>query len=299
MKSLNFAFGSPLELPLIRVEPPLRRSVSRSAGKADVLAISDVQKVEEEVDLVSLLEKTAIFLWKDWPRDMQVTTSNSQLSQVTLRGKCPHCGEPSVFMLVTGLGASPNGHRLGGMQCQGCLDYILGVFATHGQGFAYINHYPLGKPDDKVAEEIPPNIQEDFKEALRCQFVQAWNATAEMCRRAIEASCIDLRVPVKKIKVLEDMIDWLEKERKITPDLKDAAHKVRLGGNRGAHPPEDGPVTKEGEETEPEVEETRPIEKIEKEHAEAIVDFTRHFFQYVYVIPKQLHKYDFSKPKKL
>ena len=245
---------------------------------------------EEAVDLFALLERTALLLWKDWPRDMQVSTSNVSQSLVTLRGKCPHCGEPSVFMLVTSLGNAPNGNRIAGMQCQGCLDYILGVFTNNqSYGFTYIKHFPLGKPDENVAPEIPDHIQEDFKEALRCMFVNAYNATAEMCRRALEASCIERGSPIN-LKVLEDKIDWLEEHRKITPDLKEAAHKVRLGGNRGAHPPEGGPATKEPEPN-------APIEKIEKEHAEAIVDFTRHFFQYVYVIPKQLDKYDFSKPK--
>lgn len=241
------------------------------------------------LDLLTLLQETAVFLWKDWPRDMQVSTSNVQGNQVTLRGRCPHCGEPSVFMLVTSLGHMPNGQRIGGMQCQGCLDYILAVFTSTGHNFTYAKHFPLGKPDEKVAQEIPPHIQEDFKEALRCMFVNAYNATAEMCRRALEASCIERGTPTN-IKVLEDKIDWLEQQRKITPDLQEAAHKVRLGGNRGAHPPEGGPATEEPEAN-------GPVEKIEKEHAEAIVDFTRHFFQYVYVIPKQLDKYDFSKPK--
>jgi len=36
-----------------------------------------------------------------------------------------------------------------------------------------------------------------------------------------------------------------------------------------------------------------PVEKIEKEHAEAIIAFTREFFHHVYVGPKLLGKYDF------
>jgi hypothetical protein len=112
-----------------------------------------------------------------------------------------------------------------------------------------------------------------------------------MCRRALEASCLDLGAP--KNKVLEKMIDWLEDKRIITPYLKDAAHNIRLGGNRGAHPPEDGPTAAD---TASPVEDG-PVEKIEKEHAEAIIGFTREFFHHVYVGPKLLGKYDFSKPK--
>jgi hypothetical protein len=179
------------------------------------------------------------------------------------------------------------------LQCQGCFKYILGQAKQGTEGnmavAQYVSHYPLGSPDDTVAEEIPEHIQLDFKEALRCMFVDAYNATAEMCRRALEASCIQLGA--KKNAKLEKMIDELEENRVITPSLKEAAHKVRLGGNRGAHPPEDGPGDPKDEV------EDGPVETIEKHHAEAIVEFTRHFFQHVYVIPKQLEKYDFSKPK--
>lgn len=248
---------------------------------------------QSELDFFDLLQATARFLWKDWPIDMEVSTSNLNLGTVSLRGTCPHCQRPSVFSLIAGLGTAPNsGHRLGVMQCQGCLDFILAEFVQHNHSFAYLKHYPLGNPDQRVAVEIPAHIAEDFKEALRCLHVSAWNATAEMCRRAVEAGCIDRGAPAK-LKVLEDKIDWLADNQKITPDLRDAAHKVRLGGNRGAHPPEYGPKSEVGIITD----ENAPVEIIEEEHARAIVDFTRHFFQYVYVIPKQLDKYDFSKPK--
>ncbi len=177
------------------------------------------------------------------------------------------------------------------MRCQGCFEYILGIVLWNQYigKFEYETHYPLGKPNDAVAKEIPEHIQPDFREALRCLFVDAYNATAEMCRRAIEASCLDLGAPKKS--VLQDMIDWLADQRIITPLLQQAAHKVRLGGNRGAHPPQDGasPAAPKPKDA--------PIETIEEDHALAIVEFTRHFFEHVYVIPKQLDKYDFSKPK--
>ena len=85
------------------------------------------------------------------------------------------------------------------------------------------------------------------------------------------------------------MIDWLENNRKITPALKDVAHQIRLGGDRAAHPPEDPGAPPKYE----------PMIKIEKDHAEAIVQFTRHFLDHVYVIPKRLPTFNFSRPKKL
>jgi Domain of unknown function (DUF4145) len=229
-----------------------------------------------------------------------VTLPNGQFS---LRGKCPYpaCGIPSIFVTIVSASAgisqtstSYNNRVVAIMQCQGCQKYILG-FVEHPQNsptaHQYKEHYPIGSPNQAVADEIPEHIKDDFKEALRCIFVDAFNATAEMCRRALEASCLDLGAPSDK--VLEKMIDWLEDKRIITPYLKEAAHKVRLGGNRGAHPPSDGPAPIES----PRASEDGPVEKIEREHAEAIVAFTSEFFHHVYVGPKLLGKYDFSKAK--
>jgi hypothetical protein len=107
------------------------------------------------------------------------------------------------------------------MQCQGCRKFILGI-VTHTQNlpqYTYEEHYPLGTPDETAADEIPDDIRADFKEALRCRWVDAFNATAEMCRRAVEASCIDLGAP-RSEKFLEDKIDWLAAQGKITSFLK-------------------------------------------------------------------------------
>lgn len=239
-------------------------------------------------------------LWRgEWLRDMIAKDVNP--SSFTLTGTCPYpdCKLPSLFTMVTQsiVGSfvfnSQNGNRTAAiMQCQACQKYILALVwnSVNSSIYRYLEHFPIGAPDQEVAEEVPQHIKEDFQEALRCVFVEAYNATVEMCRRALEAACIQLGAP--KDKVLERMIDCLEANRKITPYLKDAAHKIRLGGNRGAHPNPDGPP----DPTVPE-DPNAPVEKIEKEHAEAIIAFTREFFHHVYVGPKMLGKYDFSKPK--
>jgi hypothetical protein len=229
---------------------------------------------------------------------------HDQNGNFALTGICPFpdCNRPSTFVRIQStnlgiIGSLPSGQSVvkwvAVLQCQGCRKYILGL-AQQNQGtlsYTYLEHYPMGSPNDNVASEIPTHISADFKEALRCLFVNAYNATAEMCRRALEASCIDLGIP-KGIRVLEDMIDSLEEQRKITPHMKNVAHKIRLGGNRAAHPPEGGP--KPASEA---PDEYAPVEIIGGDHAEAIVDYTRQFLHHVYVVPKQLEKYDFSKPK--
>jgi len=140
-------------------------------------------------------------------------------------------------------------------------------------------HYPLDKPNDDVASEIPEHIRADFKEALRCRWVDACNATTEMCRRAVQASCIQLGAPANN--QLVKQIDWLSANGIITNPLKEMAHRIRLGGNLGAHPPEDP---------------DDPTEiLIGSEYADAVLEFTRDFFQHVYVTPERLKKYTFKK----
>lgn len=210
----------------------------------------------------------------------------------SLSGICPHCKCASVFMPVTSIHAVPHFYAnnpsvvqslilVATMQCQGCHNFMLGIIKKDTQQprpmYWYLNHYPLDKPDDAVPEGIPSHIGADFKEALRCRWVDAYNATGEMCRRALEGSCIEQGAPTDK--KLVEMIDWLQKAGKITSALMDVAHKIRLGGNYGAHAPEDpldaAPMT--------------------AEHADALIEFTRDYFQHIYVIPARLSKYDFSK----
>ena len=57
--------------------------------------------VQEFGDLMPLLSETAIFLWKDWPKDMQVALYNLQQRTLTVKGTCPHCNHPTAFLLST------------------------------------------------------------------------------------------------------------------------------------------------------------------------------------------------------
>lgn len=251
---------------------------------------------QSEPDFIDLLQATAIFLWKDWPMDMEFSSIREDSGRFTIHGTCPHCVPPTraSFTTVTEPFAykiDNHNYLVGVAQCIACRKFILATI-RYGQrtfggqtGWYYLHHYPIGTPDDSVAEEVPEHIRTEFSEAKRCLAIKAYSAAAEMCRRSVETSCLDLGAPYRD--VLEDMIDWLEENRIITPALKKVAHQVRLGGNRGAHP------WKVGEPVKPPI----PVIVIEKEHAEAIVKFTWHFLEHVYVVPKQLPQYDFSKPK--
>jgi hypothetical protein len=255
----------------------------------------------------SLLE-----FWKERLQPMELSSAAHDV--FVLKGECPFCHTKAAFESVGQPFHQNRGKAddvmVGAARCIACNLFILALLGyeiTSGSAeWCLAAYYPLGTPDDSVAPEIPDTIKPDFQEALRCFYVDAYNATAEMCRRAIEASCLQLGAPKKA--VLEDMIDWLEEKRLITPLLQQVAHKIRLGGNRGAHPEPNadiptltGHATDTGAASDAQpapVSTPEPITVIGKEHAAAIVEFTRHFFHHVYVTPSHLGKYEFSKPKR-
>ena len=227
----------------------------------------------------------AVF-WKDWPKQMEL--ANIWEGGFRLRGACPHCERHAAFETVTKTYMESTHvivvgtHIVGALRCVACNNYILGILkmvpARYG-GFTpvYQCHYPAGKPFQLDNEDIPKNIIEDFNEALRCQSVDAYNATPEMCRRALQASCLSLGADPKL--TLQKQIDWLAAQGKIIVSLREMAHKVRLGGNLGAHPPDD----------------PSQESRLGPEEAEAIVTFTWEYLKAIYVTPSQLARFDFSR----
>lgn len=239
-----------------------------------------------EFELVSLLAKHLSSRWSDgWPREMNCTVLDAAACRFSLSGVCPICAHNSVFLMIAGPAQldlrNEAGRCCAAMQCQGCKEPILAFFkkSAYTVTWIYEKHYPLGPMNDRVAAEIPESIGRDYSEALRCRTVRAFNATVEMCRRAVQGACIDLKAP--SADRLVEQIDYLARGGIITAPLTAMAHRIRLGGNLGAHPPEDP---------------NDPDEiVIDEEYANAVLAFTRDFFQHVYVMPKKLEKYTFKK----
>ena len=190
------------------------------------------------------------------------------------RGVCPHCNHPSYFRMEGGAQiyeTGANDYIRCICECQNCQGPILLIGGRSGSGYPYLYsaHYPTGKPNEIVPDEIPEKVATDFKEALRCQFVNAHRATATMCRRALQSSCQDLGVAAAR---LVDQINDLAEQGRITRALQDMAHTVRLIGNVGAHPDEDG------------------LEDVGPADASDLIEFSREFYDHVYVMPAKLRE---------
>lgn len=170
---------------------------------------------------------------------MQIVNFHPHNNQVGARGDCPHCTTRSYFRPVSTYiepFKQARGQRIASAaECEACNKFVLVVGLRHtsnGQ-FDLDSVLPLGQPKDEVDNSIPINIASDFKEALRCQWISAHKACVVMCRRAIQASAIELGAKGNK---LIDQIDDLRTSGKITEPLREFAHEIRLTGNDGAHP---------------------------------------------------------------
>jgi hypothetical protein len=128
--------------------------------------------------------------------------------------------------------------------------------------FELKSFYPLGRPNDECDPSIPVNIAGDYKEALRCRWIEAYKATVTMCRRAIQASCLEKKADKQKKELAAKGV--------ITQPLREFAHEVRLEGNDGAHPDTDG------------------LENVTQKDADDIIEFTHEYLHHVYVMPAKL-----------
>lgn len=125
---------------------------------------------------------------------------------------------------------------------------------------------------------IPESVAEDYTEAIKCFDVGANRASAAMCRRALQSSVIERGA--KKAK-LSDQIDDLREKQIITEAIRDWAHEIRLTGNIGAHPDEDG------------------LEDVSPEDADELIKFMEQYLNYVYVMPDKVTKKREKKEKRL
>jgi DNA-directed RNA polymerase subunit RPC12/RpoP len=225
--------------------------------------------------LIDVISRYGIFPSPCYPVHMEIVNFPS-FQQVGASGQCPHCGSKSYFKPVTSgyLEQTGNVQTLcNGAQCEACKNCVLiagerNVILGGRADFSLKAFYPLGRPSDSVDTTVPKEVAEDFREALRCRWVEAYKASVTMCRRSIQTSC--LAQGADKRKKLMRQIDELAAKGLITEPLKQFAHAVRLEGNDGAHPDPDG------------------LDTVTQKDADDIIEFTREYLHHVYVMPAKL-----------
>lgn len=117
---------------------------------------------------------------------------------------------------------------------------------------------------------VPEPIAADYVEAVRCLQAGLNKAAAAMARRAVQSTCIHLLAGLNPEggmpERLYPQIDALRDAGEFTNRLHRLAHQVRIFGNNGAHPGEDG------------------LDTVTPEEAEQTVDFLEHLLQHVFIL---------------
>jgi Domain of unknown function (DUF4145) len=266
------------EILTINGLPRLPATGSRSTKTAPPEAFSGPPPLNDQSTravrhrrMICTVAESGVSFWACYNFDMQIVNFGPQFVQVGASGTCPHCAKVSYFKPVGSPYFEDNTNTIcTAAQCEACKSFVLvaGIRNTVQRPFALQAFYPLGKPNDSVDPAVPEKIQKDFKEALRCRWIDAHKATVTMCRRSIQTSCLDQGADRKKKLVAQ--IDELAVKGIITEPLKQFAHEIRLEGNDGAHPDPDG------------------LEDVTPDDADDIIEFTREYLHHVYVMSAKL-----------
>jgi hypothetical protein len=164
--------------------------------------------------------------------------------------RCPFCGHVGIFVGVVSRGHDGSGVvtdlrtqvgpdqssqsdfvNLGWRRCPNPKCHRLIVVATELFDGDVVASYPPERLDfDSTG--LPPAVEGNLDEAVRCHAADCHNAAAVMLRRTVESICDDLGVAKGD---LTGRIPQLHKKISINPAVLDGLHKIRIFGNQGGH----------------------------------------------------------------
>ncbi|WP_239482878.1 DUF4145 domain-containing protein [Paraburkholderia sp. C35] len=173
---------------------------------------------------------------------------------------CPACGE-SLALLVFAAQSGVNPQA------------AVGDISKHTH-LRVLSMYPA--PDTSpTPEHVPSAAGRAYEQGVRCLSRSDYTPAAAMFRRCLEIA-LKAHSPEIEAWKLEQRIDKLAAERKITPDMQTWAHRVRLDGNDALHEEED----------------------FTKESATELMEFTRLLLTYMYTLPEKVkQRIEPSEPK--
>ena len=172
---------------------------------------------------------------------------------------CPHCKVNATFadQGPNNIGWRDHVHKI--WKCNNCGGIIYAQVRTEPHD---LQLYPSVRSE--APDEYPPEVRDNFGEALRSLNGNNPKAAVIMARSALQAA---MREQGAKGKTLKDEIDDLAN---IPTPLKDWAHELRDGGNLVAHP-ESGKT-------------------VETQDADELIALAESIFEYLYVVPNEVER---------
>jgi hypothetical protein len=156
-----------------------------------------------------------------------------------MNGTCPICGRDVVFLLGIGNWVHAEG-KFGAISvahgvCPNCRSPFIRVVSAAGNETIF--HEWPNAGDRPSPAGVPAPVADDWREAHKDLGIQTWKSAATMARRAVQGVCINKGAAPAK---LAAQIKELAANNTLHPHLVVWADQVRLFGNDGAHPGEDG-----------------------------------------------------------
>lgn len=136
---------------------------------------------------------------------------------------CASCDMPTVFK--GRWQTTPRMHRIGFAESHGNL--------LQNSNLVIRGIWPKPEPID-APQHLPDTVHRAYMEAAKARKASLWNAACSSYRRCMELALKGFAPDVDAWK-LEKRIDKLAAENRITSDLKDWAHELRLDGNEAIH----------------------------------------------------------------
>jgi hypothetical protein len=207
--------------------------------------------------------------------------------------ECPYCGAQKVgFNLVAEVPATikPSGvyrkYRVL-MTCSNCDEALVGIFEARATTNNTVQYTPVSCGMDPLQMDWflvasyprpePSRCPDHTPEYLKKIFLQAANglkrgdpdASGAMSRKVVDVSTQQLLgEESKKHHNIQGRIDALAAANKLTPDLREWAHQVRLGGNDASH----------------------DLDPFTPDEADELLDFAELYLTYVYSLPARLRE---------
>ena len=198
----------------------------------------------------------------------------------TFQADCPHCGTVSVAFTIAcerkALKYS-SGHWDTLAICGQCSRGVLASFYCPDakpptESLASVLKVTLEPPiisptprKTDAPEHTPVNVKKFYEQGMQC-LPSAWDAAGSMFRKALEAGLKRKFPEIKDRLDLKKRIEKAASDQKLTPELAEWAHQVRLGGNEAVH--DDDPFS--------------------REDAERLQVFTELVFLYLFTLPGRL-----------
>lgn len=133
-------------------------------------------------------------------------------------------------------------------------------------GFKLMDIFPH-PPPSRTPDHLPDRLTDIFLQAENALKRGYWDASGAMSRKTLDvATKLLMKDAERQVGNLGPRIDALAAQGKLTKDLGQWAHHVRLEGNAAAH--DEAPFT--------------------KDEAEELLDFTELFLTYVFSLPGRM-----------